>query len=127
MPENDKTGTEENFNLHCVQDGRKAERKKCETLLTSAIVPERLERNTRLLLNNRKNNGNQILIFSDEITFTVDPVFNTQNDRVLTFENNASEHHRMSTIKHTASIMMLDVVASNGEKMPLVWLEQTTG
>ena len=76
------------------------------------------------MLTNMKNFGNQIFIFFDEKTFTVDPVFNKQNDRVVAFGNDISEHHRVSTTKHPASIMMLSVVASNGEKMPLFWFER---
>ena len=67
-----------------------------------------------------KNHGNQILIFSDEKRFMVDPVFNKQNDRVATFGKDISEICKVSTTKHPSSVMMLGVVASNGEKMPPV-------
>ena len=72
-------------------------------------------------LNDMKNHGNQILVFSDEKRFTVDPVFNKQNDCVATFGKDISEICKASTTKHPASVMMLGVVASNGEKMPPVW------
>ena len=76
------------------------------------------------MLNDLKNYGNRIHIFSDEKKFTVHVVFNKQKDRVVTFQNNVSEQRRVSTTKHPASIMMLGVVASNGENMPPVWVER---
>ena len=75
------------------------------------------------MLNGLKNHGNLILIFSDEKYFTIDPVFNQQNDWVVTFGNDISEHHRVhrvSVSKRPNSIMIIGVVASNGEKMPSV-------
>ena len=42
-----------------------------------------LERGNRLL-NDLRNHVNRIVIFSDEKTFTVDPVLNKQNDRIVT-------------------------------------------
>ena len=75
------------------------------------------------MLNDLKNHGT-VLIFFLEKTFTVDPVFKKQNDRIITLRNDVSEHHRMSTIKHPATVMMIAVVASYGEKMPLLWFER---
>ena len=54
-----------------------------------------------------------------EIIYIFDPVFNKQNDWGVTFGNDVSKHHRVSTNKHPASIMLLSVVSSNGMKMPL--------
>ena len=81
---------------------------------------KRLERGKRLL-NDLKNHGNRIVVFSDEKTFTVDPVVNKQNDCIVSFGQDTSELRNVSTTKHPASVMMLGVVASNGEKMPPVW------
>ena len=78
----------------------------------AATVQKRLERSTRLL-NNLKNHGKRILIFSYANTFISDPVFNKQNDRDVTFGTDVSEHHKAATTKHPASIMMLCVVTSN--------------
>ena len=58
---------------------------------------------------------------TESSTFTVDTLFNKLNDRVVTFGNNVSEHRRVSTTKHPASIMMFVFVASNREKMHQVW------
>ena len=53
-PENSKTGTrKENFILHCVQDSHKGEKnlkRSRKPLLSAAMVHERLERSTRLIL-----------------------------------------------------------------------------
>ena len=62
-----------------------------------------------------ENYGNRILIFFDEYIVTVDPVFNKKNDRVVPFDNNISEHRRVSRFRHPASIIMLEVVATYGE------------
>ena len=89
--------------------------------LNRLMIQKRLERSTRFL-NDMENHGNRILVFSDEKRFTVDSVFNKQNDRVATFGKDISEIRKVSTTKHPASVMMLGVVASNGEKMPPVQL-----
>ena len=88
-------------------------------LLNRLIIQKCLERST-CFLNDMKNHGNRILVFSNEKRFTVDPVFNKQNNRVATFGKDISEICKVSTTKHPASVMMLGVVASNGEKMPPV-------
>ncbi len=75
----------------------------------------------RWILNDLKHHGNRILFFSDEKTFTVDPVINKQNDHVVCFEDTPLEFRQVSKTKHLASVMMLGVVASTGDKMPPVW------
>ena len=55
--------------------------------------------------------------FSDKKTFTVDLVFNEQNDWVVTFGNDASQYRRVSTTKYPGLAMMLGVVTSS----ILVW------
>ena len=92
-------------------------------LLTPAMVHKRHERCSRLL-NDMKSHGNRDLIFSDEKTFTVDPVINKQNDRVVSFGQDISDICCITTTKHPASVMMLSVVASNGQKMPPVWFKE---
>ena len=91
-------------------------------LLSTAMVQKRRER-YRHLPNDFKTHGNWIIIFSDEKTFTVDPVVNKQNERVVSFGKDISEVCNVSTAKHPASVMMLGVVTSNREKMPPVWLD----
>ena len=53
-------------------------------LLTSVMKQIRLER-SKLLRIDMKIHGNLIPIYSDEKTFTVDPVINKQNHRVVQF------------------------------------------
>ena len=64
MPENDKTGTEEeNLKLRCVQDNQKDGRKKVVSFQETPVeCSNGWEMSTRLL-NNLKNHGNRILIF----------------------------------------------------------------
>ena len=73
MPEKDKTGTEEkNFGLHCIQNSKKERRKESETFQESLLIavtvqkPEDIRQST-------------FRVFSMTI-FTVDPVFNKQNN-----------------------------------------------
>lgn len=89
-------------------------------LLTQRLQELRLERSKRLL-NNLKHNGDRVIFFSDEKTFTVDPVYNKQNDRVICFGDTSLAARNVSKTKHPASVMMLGIVASTGEKMPPVW------
>ena len=86
------------------------------------MIRKQQERCTSLL-NYLKSHGNQVIIFSDEKTFTTDPVINKQNDRVVSFGQDISGICYVSTTKHPASAMMLGVVASNGEKMLSLWFK----
>ena len=65
--------------LHSVQDSKRVGReslKRSSKLLSSAeILQKCLGEGSTRLLNDLKNHGNRILIFSHEKTFTVDPVF----------------------------------------------------
>ncbi len=92
-------------------------------LLTSHQQQVCLE-HAKKLLNSIKNSLSRIIIFSDEKTFTVDLVFNRQNDQVVSFGNLADEHRYVSTTKHPASVMMLGLVASNGAIMDPVWFSE---
>jgi len=103
-------------------EGGKSLKRLKRPLLTPAMVHKRHERCSRLL-NDMKSHGNRVVIFSDEKTFTVDPVINKQNDRVVSFGQDISDVRYVTTTKHPASVMMLGVVASNGEKMPPVWFK----
>ena len=100
--------------------GGKSKRYVERPLLTQGQQDLRLERCQRLL-NDLKRSCDRVIFFSDEKTFTVDPVINRQNDRVICFEDTPDELRYTSTTKHPASVMMLGVVASTGDKMPPVW------
>ncbi|CAB4068553.1 unnamed protein product [Lepeophtheirus salmonis] len=89
-------------------------------LLTERQREVRLGR-AKKILNDIKSSSGRIIIFSDEKTFTVDPVFNRQNDRVGSFGDVQDKHRYVATTKHPASVMMLGLVASNGKAMKPVW------
>ena len=110
---NDSSG-QEKWDLWIDSEGRKNIKRVKKTLLTAAMKQKRLERGNRIL-NDLKNHGNRIVIFSDEKTFTVDPVVNKQNDRIASFGQDIFELRNVSTTKHPASVVMLRVVALNRE------------
>ena len=103
-------------------EGGKSLRRVKRPLLNQATQQKRHKQCGRLL-NDFKHDGNRIIIFSDEKTFTVDPVINKQNDRVVKFDKSISDVSCVSTIKYPASAMMLGVVASNGDKRAPVWFD----
>ena len=51
-----------------------------------------------------KRQGNRVFIISDEKTFTVDPVINKQNDRVISFGQDISDVRYVTTTKHPVSV-----------------------
>ena len=63
----------------------------------------------------------QVIIFSDEKTWTVDPVQNCQNDRYLSFGDVDEAVCTLTTTKHPTSVMSLGFVASDGKAPPLHW------
>ena len=75
------------------------------------------------MLDDLKNRCYRILILSNENTFSVDRVFNKQNDRVVTIGTDAFEHRRLTANKHLVSILMLGIATSNVEKTPPVVFE----
>ncbi|KAF2358831.1 hypothetical protein FHG87_010412 [Trinorchestia longiramus] len=81
---------------------------------------KRFEQSKRLI-NDLKNHGNQVVIFSDEKTFSVDPLVNKKNNCMVSFGQDISELRNVFTTKHPISVMLLGVVASNGVKIPPVW------
>lgn len=90
-------------------------------LLTPAIRTKRLER-CQMLVNDLKSApAGRVIIFSDEKTWTVDPVRNRRNDRYLSLGEEDASARTLSTTKHPASVMSLGFVASNGAVMPLIW------
>ncbi len=100
--------------------GGKSKKYEERPLLTKHHQELRVERG-QCILNDLKHHGNRVIFFSDEKTFTVDPVINKQNDCIICFEDTPSEARHISKTKHPASVMMLGVVASTGDKMPPIW------
>ena len=71
-------------------EGGKSLRRLKRPFLTTAMVHRRLELCTRLL-DDMKNQDDRVLIFSDEKTFTVDPVISKQSDNVVSFGQDISD------------------------------------
>ena len=65
-------------------EGGKSLRRLKKSLLSAAMLQKYRER-CRHLLNDFKSHGNRTNIFSNEKTFTVDPVVNKQNERIVSF------------------------------------------
>ena len=127
---------EKKFSLQCVQDGQKDERKKSETFQDTSV---------------QCSNGSDVSrkkapvcwmtwrITGIESSFL--PMKNChrwvclrsghsvekQNDRVVAFGNDVSEHRRVSTTMQSASIMMFGGISSNGKRKPPVWSERGYG
>ncbi len=93
-------------------------------MLTKKMQQNRFNR-AKILLNNLKSaEKGRVIFFSDEKTFTVDPVFNRRNDRYIRIGKSAVQSCRyVSTTKHPASVMMLGIIGSNGKVMPPIWFE----
>ena len=65
-----------------------------------------------------------MVLFSCEKTFTVDFVFNKQNDRVVAIGNDVYEHRIVSTTKYSSSILLVIVVDKTRRRCPdLAWTE----
>lgn len=90
-------------------------------LLTPSMKETHFHQCKALLNDLKKARANCIVIFSDEKTWTVDPVRNRQNDRYLSFANVDESVRTLATTKHPASIMSLGFVGSDGKAAPLVW------
>ena len=59
--------------------------------------------------------------FAPDLVSTVEPVRNLRNDLYVEFGDNVQDHVRyISSTKHAAAEMLLDLVCSNGEVSPPV-------
>ncbi len=90
-------------------------------ILTTRMKETHLQRCQGLLNNMKSAAAGRVIIFSDEKTFDVDPVYNCRNDRYVSFGEVDEEVRTVTTTKHPASAMALGFVASNGLAAPLVW------
>ena len=79
-------------------EGGKSLRHVKRLLLYQVTQQKRHERCGRL--SDLKHHGNRIIIFSDEKTFTVDPVINKQNDRVVGFDKSIFDVRCVSITKY---------------------------
>ena len=103
--------------------GIKSRAKTKRFLLTDKLKASRLERARKIMGVLKKKKP--VLLFTDEKYFTVDPVSNSRHDRYLSSlrVEDVPEHVRFVTqTKHPTQIMMFGLVASDGKKMPPVFL-----
>jgi inhibitor of nuclear factor kappa-B kinase subunit alpha len=93
-------------------------------LLSDRLKASRLERSKKILHILKRNTP--IILFSDEKYFTVDPVSNSRIDRFITKKRAKDVPDSIRSVqkaKHPAQVMMFGLVASDGKKMPPVFLE----
>lgn len=89
-------------------------------ILTTKMKAIRLAR-SRKLLNRLKVTSRKVTFFSDEKNWTVDMVYNKQNDRFLATKK--EDVPAVYTSKFPAAIMTLGVIGSNGTVMPPVFFK----
>ncbi len=79
-------------------------------LLTNASKAAGVNRRKKLITW-LKHHGSTVKIFSNKKMWTVDQAKNARNNRFLA----------MNQTKHPAGMMMLGVITSDGQRMPLYW------
>jgi hypothetical protein len=89
-------------------------------LITERLKQLRLDRSKRLLYRLKKLDSSMVKIFSDKKIFTVDQAYNRRNDRVIVDQGESATP--VSKTKHPASVMVLGVVASDGNKCPPIFV-----
>jgi transposase len=80
----------------------------------------------RSLLNWLKSHGGLVHVFSDEKLFTIDAVLNRRNDRCIVsgpVSDIPSDIRVAQHRKHPASIMVLGIITSDGQKCPPIFVE----
>ena len=83
--------------------------------------PVRVRRG-KMILEWREKNPNTVIIWTDEKSWDVDSTTNHQNDRYLAFSvQEVPEKHRT---QKPVGAMMLGVIASDGKKMPPLWIDR---
>ena len=100
--------------------------------LISADGRERRASRALGLINTLKSSPpGQIIFVSDEKNFVVDPVYNPQNDRYISFKDldgtmgDAGDPGKyVGRSKHPAGAMFLGAVASTGETSPPIWFAE---
>lgn len=80
----------------------------------------RLERCKKLVCDLKRRST--VRLFSNKKNFTVDQAYNRRNDRFISSE--AASVIPVNRTKHPVHVMMLGVIASNGKKMPPVFIPQ---
>lgn len=93
-------------------------------LLTEKQKASRKERAQALLNNLKHAQANRTIFFTDEKNFTVDAVANRRNDRWIGDDPRIIPDNvkYVNSTKNPASAMMFGLVASDGQKMPPVYI-----
>ncbi len=92
-------------------------------MLTDTTKNKRLVCVTRLLAQKCRSD---IFFYSDEKNWDVDPAFNRQNDRFVSFSEPDLDDLMVLTTKYLAKVMMLGIVASTGDTMSPYWFPRGT-
>lgn len=100
--------------------GMKSYIRRHQQLLTMTIKVTRITKEAKLL-NWLHHDSGTVCIFSDKKMWTVDQVRNARNDRFLAFC--VDEIPPIHATKHVGSVMLLDVIASDGKRMLPFWFE----
>ena len=124
IPENDKTGTRLvlvrwKFQSPLCQDSQKDKRKKSYIFQDTPVECSNDRKTSRKecpFVKWPEESRELNLDFSGRKTFTVEPVFNKQNDWGVTFGNYFTEHRRVSVTNHPASIVMHGAVNRTGRR-----------
>ena len=93
-------------------------------LITKRVKELRVSRSKRLLSVLKK--GKIIILFSDEKLFSIDAVSNSRTDRFISAKKleDVPEKVKFSfQTKHPAGVMIFGLMASNGLKMPPVFID----
>ena len=93
-------------------------------LITERVKELRVTRSKRLLSLLKKEK--MIILFSDEKLFSIDAVSNSRTDRFISpkkLEDVPEKVKFKFQTKHPAGVMMFGLVASNGLKMPPVFID----
>ena len=91
-------------------------------LLTEKTTNTRLFKAKRLLYQLKKQKPGTVRIFSDKKIFTVDQAHNRRNDRMVV--KVGSKARPKFKTKHPASVMVLGIVASDGNKCPPIFIKE---
>ena len=90
--------------------------RKCH-LLTAALMEQQLIKGTALLNELKHGSSGHVRFFSDEKKFIQDKLHNRQNNRFIT--DDLEEVPIVMSTKFPTSVMVLSVVPSDGDVMPL--------
>ena len=103
--------------------GARSRAREAKQLIARDAKDKRLERCRKLM--NRLKRGAQIILYSDEKVFTDDQVSSSRTDRYISKLPASDVPHNVrfvSKTKHPASVMVFGLVASDGKKMPPVFI-----